>query len=421
MDNFTIAIAGLGSRGREAYARCAVELDIAIVAVADTDAERVREAAAAFGIPADRCFLSADELLKQDKLADALLVCTQDENHYDTSTRAIRKGYHLLLEKPIATTEAHCAEIARVATEHERCVVVCHGMRYSPLYRKIKEVIDSGEIGEVVTINAFEGVGYYHHAHSFVRGAWRNSVESSPMILAKCCHDVDMLIWLTGKRVKNVSSFGGLYYFRKEKAPEGAAERCIAGCLAKESCPYDAERIYFTDEVSGIDHGNNRWPANVLAKPVTVDSIRQALETGPYGRCVFNSDNDVVDHQVVNIEFENDITAHLTMTAFTPVVKRMIKVMGTLGMIEGDTWDNAVKTSIFGGEVRDEEIINDVVGEFDNHGGNDVRLFKAFARLLTTGESDKYLTSIDRSVESHLVCFAAERSRLNGGTPERMI
>jgi len=416
VSGFSIAIAGLGSRGREVYARFAHDQNIPITAVADTDPARVAEAAETFGIARDHCFVSADELLKQGKLADALVVCTQDENHFDTSVRALKKGYHLLLEKPIATKEEHCAEIARVAAEENRNVVVCHVLRYSPLYRRIKEIIDSGGIGEIVTVSAFEGVGFFHQAHSFVRGAWGNTKESSPMILAKCCHDADILVWLIGRRIKSVSSFGGLYYFKAEKAPRGAALRCLGDCKAKDGCPYDAEKIYFTNESTGIRKGNIGWPANVLTRDVTENGIREALISGPYGRCVFHCDNDAVDHQVVNMEFEGGITAQLTMTAFSPVVKRTMRVMGTLGQIEADTQTNIIMTSVFGKEETAEKI--SIERENENHGGGDIRLFNAFTALMTKGESDTSLTSVERSVESHLICFAAERSRLNGGAPE---
>jgi len=418
MREITVAIAGLGSRGRDAYARFIEEQPgkVKVTAAADLSDARLSEAAATFGIPAENCFQTADEMLKADKLADLMFVCTPDDNHYDTAIKALKKGYHLLLEKPVATSEAHCIEIARVAKECDRHVLVCHVLRYSPFYAKVKEVIASGKIGDVVTINALEAVGYYHQAHSFVRGKWRDAAESSPMILAKCCHDLDILIWLMDARIKSLSSYGSLFYFKAENAPEGAAERCLDGCSAKEHCPYDAEKIYITGELAGIRYGHTSWPVDVLARPVTEENIRKALETGPYGRCVFKCDNDVVDHQVVNMEFEGGMTAHLTMSGFTPEIYRTIEVMGTRGMIEGDMRTNIVKTTVFG-HPPEEENMSVVIGGQAGHGGGDARMFDDLLELVSGG-GGAALTSIDNSIESHLASFAAERSRLNGGMPE---
>jgi predicted dehydrogenase len=419
MDIITVAIAGLGSRGRDAYASYIGQLpeNVKITAVADLLEERLSEAAATFGIPIENCFKSAKEMLNADKLADILLVCTPDENHYETASMAIKKGYHLLLEKPVATTDAECSDIARIAKEQKRHVVVCHVLRYAPFYEMIKKVVASGKIGKVVTINAFEGVGYYHQAHSYVRGKWRDSDASSPMILAKCCHDIDILIWLMDAHVESVSSYGGLFYLKPENAPEGSTERCMSGCKAKENCPYDAEKIYITGSLSGIQHGHTTWPSDVLAKPVTEENIRRAIEVGPYGRCVFKCDNNVVDHQVVNLEFEGGKTAHLTMSGFTPEIYRTITVTGTLGMIEGDMRTNIIKTTVFGQPAIAEDL-SLITGGQAGHGGGDARMLDALFGLLSGKKGDSSLTSIEASVESHLVCFAAERSRLAGGAPE---
>lgn len=412
MSTPTIAIAGLGSRGQDTYARYALERGVKIVAAADPDPARLAEAVKRFGLPPERCFATAEELLAQDRLADILFVCTPDDNHYSTAIPALRKGYHLLLEKPAATRESECLEIVRVAQECGRHVLVCHVLRYAPFYGTVKQVIDSGEIGEVVTVNAVENVGYWHHAHSFVRGKWADTAASSPMMLAKCCHDVDILLFLLGRRIRRVSSYGGLYYFRPENAPENAAVRCLGGCGAKASCPYDAEKIYLTGKDSGVLHGKTGWPADVLARPATEENVRRALETGPYGRCVFHCGNDAVDHQVVNLEFDGGATAQLTMSAFSPEIYRTLQVMGTLGQIEGDMRTNRVTTSVFGQTPRTVDTASG--GEYGGHGGGDIRMFDALLALVSGG-TGAALSSIERSVESHLACFAAERSRRNGG------
>jgi predicted dehydrogenase len=237
------------------------------------------------------------------------------------------------------------------------------------------------------------------------------------MILQKCCHDIDILIYLIGRRIKSVSSFGGLYYFKPERAPAGAGTRCTDGCAAREKCPYDAEKIYITGKPFGIAQGHTGWPLDVLTNPATEESVRQAIETGPYGRCVFACGNDAVDHQVVNLELEDGVTAHLTMSAFTPDIYRTIQVMGTLGQIDGDIRNSKLKLSVFGREPREIKAANSK--ELGGHGGGDERMFDRFVKLVE-GETEVSPSSIENSVESHLACFAAERSRLNGGAPEKL-
>ncbi|MDR0448026.1 MAG: Gfo/Idh/MocA family oxidoreductase [Treponema sp.] len=429
----TVAIAGLGSRGRHTYARYA-EMNpdkMKITALADTNPGRVREAAETFRVSGSNCFNSAAELLAAEKLADILFICTPDSDHYYTAMTALEKKYHLLLEKPISVNPAECISIAQSAKEHGRHVVVCHVLRYTSFYAKIKEIINSGRIGEIVAIQAIENVGYYHHAHSFVRGNWRNSKETSPMILAKCCHDMDILLWLSGRHVQNIHSYGNLYYFKPEKAPESAALRCLDDCKAKDSCPYDAERIYINSTQTGVTAGNTDWPNNVVTDPVTEENLHRAIKTGPYGRCVFHCDNDVVDHQVVNLEMDNKATISFTMSAFTGTISRHLKVMGTLGEIEASMETNIVKTHVFGQEPelidtnlnnaeisgREPRIVDTAPDHLQwsdtGHGGGDFRMMDSFLKLFTTG--GEALTSVDNSVESHLACFAAEYSRTHGG------
>jgi len=417
----TVAIAGLGSRGKDTYAPVAriIPDKMEIVAIADIDREKVEEVAKTYNIPEDRCFNSAEEMLVQDKLADVMFICTQDRQHFGHAIPALKKGYHLLLEKPISPDLNECREIVKVAHETKRQVIVCHVLRYTPFYSKLKEIIDSGIIGEIVSVQAIENVGYWHQAHSFVRGNWRNSDLSSPMILQKCCHDMDILLWLTGKTCNTVTSFGDTYLFKAEKAPAGAALRCTDGCKAKENCPYDAEKIYITNKATGILSGNTGWPLDVLALHPTVESIRHALKTGPYGRCVYHCDNNVVDHQVVNMRMEDGSTISFTMCAFTDKIYRHTKVMGTLGEINADMGTNIIDVYPFGG--RHERIdITEIAENLSGHGGGDVRMVEDFIDSLISGRSDNLLTSIDKSVESHFIALAAEQSRILGGKPISM-
>ena len=292
-----VAICGLGSRGKDTYAPISEVLpeQMVIAAVAEPIEEKREAVRLRYGIAEEMCFETGEEMFARERLADVALICTQDAMHVDHAVAALEKGYHLLLEKPIATTQADTEKILETAKRMNRSVVVCHVLRYAPFFETIFDAIDSGEIGELMCIQALENVGYWHQAHSFVRGNWRSEEESTFMLLAKCCHDLDYLVWLTGQRCARVSSFGSLRHVRKECAPEGAAARCTEGCAAKENCPYDAEKVYLTNKETGILHGNADWPCNILAQDPDEEKIRRAIEEGPYGRCVYACDNDVVD------------------------------------------------------------------------------------------------------------------------------
>ena len=411
----TFAICGCGSRGLEAYAPFQ-ELHperMRIAAGADSRPERLAMLRERYGLAEDRCFASDEELLAQPRLADAMIIATQDRQHVPAALAALDKGYHLLLEKPISPDLDQCRQLVEKARETGRMVVVCQVLRYTKFYGTLEAMLRRGEIGKIETIDAVEHVAYWHQAHSFVRGNWRRSDETSPMILAKSCHDMDILRWLAGERCLKVQSFGSLDYFRPDRAPAGAAERCLDGCACKAACPYDAEKIYLTAPHSGLRTKGPGWPCNVLCDEPTEERIYEALRTGPYGRCVFHCDNDVVDHQTVNLEFANNIHATFTMTAFTDTCRRTIHVTGTLGEIIGDMEAQTLRLRRFG---QPEEVIDLRTGdgEFAGHGGGDMGLIADFCALLS-GEKAESLTDVSVSVESHAMALAAEQSRLEGG------
>lgn len=415
----TVAIAGMGSRGREAYAGAMKRLPerVEIAAIAEWDEEKRREAAKELGLPKERCFASVEEMLERERLADVLAVCTQDRQHVDHAIPAMDKGYHVLMEKPISPSLEKCKELLEASRRTGRKVVVCHVLRYSPFYRKIKEMIDGGELGELMSIQGIENVGYWHQAHSYVRGNWRDSASTSPMILAKCCHDMDLMVWLTGRRCVRVSSFGSLGHFRPEHAPEGAARRCLDGCAAKESCPYDAEKIYITNKGTGVVHGHTGWPCSVLALHPTQESIRRAIETGPYGRCVYFCDNNVVDHQVVNLEMEGGLTVNFTMSGFTGDGGRYTKYMGTRGSMIADLEARTIRVTPFGKEA----VLHDFNrADMAGHGGGDEVLVGEFLDYIQ-GAQPEGITSLEASMESHFIAFAAEESRLGGGRPVEIV
>ncbi len=413
----TVAIAGLGNRGKDTYAQyqhIAPE-DMKIVAVADIIREKVDIAKEEFNIPEEMCFNSAEEMLEQPKLADVMIIATQDRQHVGHAIPALEKGYHLLLEKPISPDLDECLRLLETAHKNNRIVTVCHVLRYTPFYSQIKKVLDEGTIGEIMSVQALENVMYWHQAHSFVRGNWKNDQETSPMILQKSCHDMDLFSWLINKKCLRVSSYGSLRHFNKENAPKGAALRCMDGCKAKENCPFDAEKIYVTNERTGIRHGKTDWPCNVLAQHPTEEKIYEAIKTGPYGKCVYACNNNVVDHQVVIGEFEGGATVDFTMCAFTSTGGRMIKIMGTNGDIIGNMETNTIRVCEFGKEpvIYD---INKMAKDLSGHGGGDNKMLHDFFELLADENNQKsVLTSIDVSVQSHVMALAAEQSRLHNG------
>lgn len=406
-----VLVAGLGSRwGVYAGIIAAHPDDVKIVGLADMSDERLAENAARFGVPAENCYHDAIELFEAGIEADGAVICTMDHLHYEHSISAMKAGYHLLLEKPVALTEEHCRAIRDTAKELEKHVVVCHVLRYTPFYQKIKDIIDSGTIGDILTVQAMERVEYWHQAHAYVRGNWKDSQTSCPMILAKACHDTDILLWLCGKRCERLSSFGSLKHFRPENQPEGAAKRCL-DCKYIDDCPYSAKHQY----IDRVAAGYNGWPIDVVQKNATVESITEALKTSPYGECAYLCGNNVVDHQLLNMWLEDDIAISFIMSSGNSKSGRTIKVLGTHGDIEADMGKEEIELTVFG---KSHEIIDvtKLASDFSGHGGGDSRLFMDFVALLR-GEpiNSKSLTSIERSMESHFVALAAERSRVAGG------
>ncbi len=405
----TVAIAGLGSRGMGyAYNTTLVEGRFKIVAGADLIEKKRKMFAEEYNIPDDMVFNSAEEMLERERLADIMFICTLDRQHYHLAIAALNKGYHLLLEKPASPVLSECLEIARLAEEKDLNVSICHVLRYNTFYKKIKEIIDSGILGKIMCIQANEAVTYWHMAHSFVRGNWRND-EQSPILLQKSCHDMDIILWLTGKHCISTSSFGFLSHFRPEEAPEGATERCNEGCPHYFHCPYSVKHCY----LDKADRGIFGWPRNVVEPEPDAQKLREALRTGPYGRCVYHCDNTVCDHQIVNLLLEDEITVTFNLCAFTEPTGREIRVMGTKGEVAGFCDEKKLRVSQFGEKGTQYLQLVQETDEF-GHGGGDYHIIKDLADLIS-GKDIKALTPISDSIESHIVCLAAEESRLNEG------
>ncbi|MBQ9112636.1 MAG: Gfo/Idh/MocA family oxidoreductase [Clostridia bacterium] len=402
---------GAGNRGTT-YVRHGAEScpEFELVGVADPDPVRRNYIKDKFSLPDIACFDSWEKILDQPRMADAAIIATQDKMHVEPAMKAISLGYHLLLEKPAAPTPEECMKIAKAANEKGVEAVVCHVLRFTPFFRTLKQIIDEGRLGRIINVIHLEGVGHIHQSHSYVRGNWRNEAESTPMILAKSCHDIDIIQWLLGEKCTRVQSFGSLSYFKSENRPEGAPEYCYQGCPEEKQCPYSALKIY-NKEV------NPSYVARATKKhDATEEDIRHTLTATNYGRCVFGCDNDVVDHQVVNLEYQSGATVSFTMSAFNEGGRR-IHIMGTKGELRAAMSDEAVtlfefetgKTTMI--KVADAVLDEEITG---GHGGGDRGIIRTFCSYLSGTYSGNSVTDISTSMENHYVTFAAEESRREG-------
>ena len=409
---------GAGDRGYAAYGGCALgrpEL-LRFVAVAEPDEARRERFARAHGIPPARQFSSHEQLYGQGRLAPALFNCTLDRVHEQSTLPALELGYHVMLEKPMSNTEAGCLRITRAARDAGVVLMVGHVLRYTDFFSAVHRVITSGRLGRVICVEHRENVAYWHMAHSFVRGNWRSSQQEAPMILAKCCHDLDLLQWNLGP-VARLSSFGSLVHFRADQAPDGASRRCIDGqgetCPVAQDCPFYAPRLYLGERTG--------WPVSVISNDTSLEARCRALERGPYGRCVYHCDNDVVDHQTVSLELESGATAVLFMQGHSHREGRTMRYDGTRATLRGsfsmeqgnslelhDHLTNEVE------QVQTHRGCDDDGGAYaDGHGGGDSGLMEAFVEAVRTRSPGK--TGARESLESHLLAFAAESSRVGAG------
>lgn len=404
----TIAVLGYGGRGKN-YAtilRLRWRSQAKVIAVIDHNPDKLRVAGQDLNLGKEALFADYDDFLAKKIKADWLFVCTQDRDHLEHTMKALDAGYHILLEKPISPDVKECLAIEQKAKEKGLHVAVCHVLRYTGFYNRVKEVLDSGVLGDLISLEMQEDVGYWHQAHSFVRGDWRNTAESAPMIFAKCCHDLDLAVYLTNSQCQEISSVGQLNHFKAEKAPKGAAKRCVDCSVA--DCPYDA-RVLYLKRFKKIPRAARKyaWPMTRLVSDAlpTMPKLEEAVREGQFGRCVYHCDNDVVDYQVAQMRFANGINATLTMTAFSHEIYRTILVRGTRGQLEGKFEDGKFQVRLFGKKPK---TYKTSMGA--GHGGGDLGLIRALI-------AQTLKTDISQSIESHVMAYAAEQSRLNGGTP----
>ncbi|XP_026545876.1 uncharacterized protein LOC113427576 [Notechis scutatus] len=410
----TVLVIGAGNRGENysSYALCYPDR-MKVIGVADPR-ELVRQKLQdVHQIPAENVFDDWIAAAEREKFADAVIIATPDRLHKAPAVAFAQKGYHILLEKPMAVTAEDCIEVVRVCESNHVILAVCHVLRYHPVTLKIKELLDAGLIGDICHIQHLEPIGFWHFAHSFVRGNWRNETESSFSLLAKSCHDFDLIhFWMGRKRCLQVSSFGHLSHFTKENKPKGAGHRCL-DCSVEPNCPYSARKIYLERAEKGAFH----WPVSVVCSNSgsDIETLTEALRLGPYGRCVYDCDNDVVSHQVVNMEFEGGATAAFTMVAFTEKLGvRMTTIYGTKGELscKGEGADVEIfdflqkkKTSF------SPQVMPDIPACLNGHCGADYYLIHNFVSAVLENDPSRILTSAEDTLCSHLLVFAAEKAR----------
>ncbi len=409
MKQVTAILIGAGNRGAEAYASYALQYpnELKFVGIADPREDRREAFRMAHGIDEKYSVESWENVFEFPKFADFVLICTQDHMHMEPLQKAMELGYDILVEKPISPVKEELVKLKEQTAEYPGMISVCHVLRYSPFFRKIKEILDAGTIGELINIQHMESIGFWHMAHSFVRGNWRNTAESSPIILAKTCHDFDILLWLTGKKCLSVSSFGSTKLFKAENAPEGAPKRCTDGCPHRSECPFYAPKFYLEHPRAIVD-GYRK----VVTMDMSTEGLMEALKTGSYGRCVYACDNDVADHQIVNMQMEDELTISFTVSAFTNECERTITLQGSKGEIFGRMEsDEIIVTEFVTGNRTVHKLNTPKVG----HSGSDAAMMKELVSLISQGRQRENISNATQAIDSHLIAFAAEESRLNGG------
>ena len=405
----SVVIIGIGNRG-SVYASYAKKFPQAmkVVGIVDNNVKRLERLGKEYGVASEYLFKSLDAFYAVPKFCDAAIISTPDDLHYEPSLKVLQMGYHLLLEKPMCQTEKECREVLAMAHKTGRIVGLCHVLRFAPYFVALRGVIQSGMIGDVVNVQHMEPIEYAHMAHSYVRGIWRNSKTSTPIILAKSCHDLDIIRYLIDKPCKSISAEGDLYLFKAENAPKDAPMRCTDGCPHEASCPFSAIKIYCKKRA------HLKHLVEVPAKASEAE-ILEALKNTQYGRCVYHCDNDQPDHYVANMVFEDGVTSSFSMDAFTPFGGRRTRVMGTMGYIEG----NGKEFTVYEFNTGEKHVWNAKVAEIpeykgSGHGGGDHGALRDFLEAVCWNDPSRMTSSVDVSVESHIMGFDAEKSRKTG-------
>ncbi|MCI4671704.1 MAG: Gfo/Idh/MocA family oxidoreductase [Bacteroidia bacterium] len=397
---------GAGNRGK-VYGNYAVEYpdQLDIVGVAEPIEIRRQRYVDKHKIADGKHFYTWEQVFEQEKFADAIIISTPDDLHYGPCMAALAKGYDILLEKPISPSEEECRDILKLAQKTGRIVAVCHVLRYAPYFIRLRELVQKGSLGTVLSMQHFEPINHIHMSHSYVRGNWHNSSKTTPIILGKSCHDLDIMKWILGKPCEQIQAFGKLSWFHEGNAPEGSTDRCVNGCAVEKSCPYSALKIYHRDR-TWLHHFD--LPED---KSKQGDKIMEYLKDSDYGRCIYRMDNDQPDHYVTTIQFADEVTAAFSMEAFTSYQGRRTRIMGSMGDIVGDM-KHFRYTDFQTGKVLEEKF------EGDDHGGGDWRLVADWIQAVSKQDESLLTSTIADSIESHIMGFQAEKSRKNNKVME---
>ena len=411
MKKFRVCVLGCGNRGLTYTQEMLRDKErYELVGLCDPNPAQIEKMKRVLSLKDVSTFLDPDEFLLK-KRADLLVIASPDREHVPQALKALALSYDILLEKPISDSREELSALVETQEKYGGKVVICHVLRYAPAYVKCEELLASGVIGRLYAIDANERVAYWHWAQAYVKGMWANMELSHPAILAKCCHDLDVLVGYAGSECDTLSSIGELGFFKAENAPEGAADRCFE-CKYKDSCVYSAKRIYI-DAWHERGEPTFEWPFNKISliSPTVEENLVEGIKTHDFGRCAFKQKVDMIDHQMVQMTFKNGIRASLKMV-FASSSGRRITFYGTYGEIILDEREDEILVLPFGGEkqvIRISDLVKGNVG----HGGGDGSIIEELYKMLTS-ESD-IKTSLKKSVECHLMGIAAEISRKNGG------
>jgi len=400
-----LALIGAGNRGRGIFGQYALDMPhrCKFIAVVEPDKDKREFFAARHGIPPENVFTDLENLkAKIPHGIDGAVIATQEDQRLDPIQFAMEQNWHILVEKPLCTNPQDMIKLYDATKDYAKIIIVCHQMRLTPVFKTIKSLIDSGKYGEVVTIHHSECLCYSHMAHSFVRGFLNNS-RLTTMLLSKSCHDLDIISYLLNRKAEKICSFGALNYFTKANCPENAPKFCLQGCPHSQSCPYSVLKLYFNDDT---DQAYLRQMGVVRDK----DHLRELLSSNRFGKCVFQSDNDVVDNQTVQILFEGGVTVGFAMCGHNGVERRITKISMTNGEIECDFSDGLIKVWSF--EPLQKDTIELAIK--GTHGGGDRAIMDNFIDAIESGDKSGLLTPIQDSLQGHMMVFAAEESRKTG-------
>lgn len=453
----TAVLIGAGLRGREVYGQYAKEhpTNLKFVAVADPNKDRRGLFGHTHNIPDTLAFSTWEDLFDSriGKLADAAFICTQDSLHFHPAMKALDMGYNLVLEKPISPSLDECQQLAAAVKKSGLIVQVCHVLRFTKFWQTVKHLVDSGSIGRIVHYDHSENVSYWHFGHSYVRGHYKNAAASSPVILAKSCHDLDLMYWVIGEKALKVQSTGDLSFYRPENAPPGSPERCTDGCPEAEECPWYAPRLYVTAEPLlriglhapsaltrlgarlAVNHRNvikflsrfnrslrsivewDRFPSTVITSDLSAEGKLKALREGPFGKCIFKCSNDVLDHQVTTYTFPGGTTGTLTLHGVSDLEGRELRIFGTKGSIRGYFRYNGEEITVTDFRHSKTETVYRAGLSMGGHGGGDFGLMDSFTGVMQGKLSPVEAgADVNNAMEAHYMAFAAEAARQTGRT-----